>query len=235
MSEGASGTAGRNQRPRDAATLIVLRRDGGEPRVLLGQRHEAHAFMPSKYVFPGGRLDPADCRIQPRHDLHSDVLTKLMHRMRGRPSAARARGLAVAAVRETFEETGFLLADTAIIGDRPWPELIASGLKPDLSGLRYFARAITPPARSRRFDTRFFVIDARHIINLERPSHPGSGELLEPRWVTFAETQALDLPSITRDILKRLALALAQGIEIAPNVPVSFQYQRAGRWREETL
>ena len=48
------------QRPRDAATLIVIRRDGATPRILLGQRHGSHAFMPGKFVFPGGRLDAAD-------------------------------------------------------------------------------------------------------------------------------------------------------------------------------
>jgi 8-oxo-dGTP pyrophosphatase MutT (NUDIX family) len=223
------------QRPRDAATLIVVRHDGKEPRVLLGQRHADHAFMPNKYVFPGGRLDAADCRLQPRLDLHPEVLAKLMYRMRGRASATRARGLAVAAVRETFEETGLLFADAEIRDGLSWHELIALGMSPNLSGLRYFARAITPPGRSRRFDSRFFVADARQIANLDRPSHTGSDELLEPRWFTFNEAKELDLPGITRDILTRLALLLAQGREIEPAAAVSFQYQKARRWREDTL
>ncbi|HUF44051.1 MAG TPA: NUDIX hydrolase, partial [Aestuariivirgaceae bacterium] len=46
-------------RPRDAATLIILRRDGAKTRVLMGKRHSDHAFMPGKYVFPGGRVDAA--------------------------------------------------------------------------------------------------------------------------------------------------------------------------------
>lgn len=94
------------QRPRDAATLIIIRHDDMKPRVLLGQRHAGHAFMPSKFVFPGGRLDAADSRVKPLQDLHPQVLERLVLRMRGRPSPARARALAIAAVRETFEEVG---------------------------------------------------------------------------------------------------------------------------------
>ena len=50
-------------RPKDAATLVLVKRDGREPRVLMGQRHGNMAFMANKYVFPGGRIDPADMRI----------------------------------------------------------------------------------------------------------------------------------------------------------------------------
>ena len=185
------------QRVRDAATLIVLRHDQGPARILLGQRHAGHAFMPNRFVFPGGRLDPADCRHRPLRDLHPNVISKLMLRMRGRPTASRARGLAVAAVRETFEETGLLLAASGTEPEISWGKIAL-----DLSGLRYFARAITPPGRSRRFDSRFFIADARSIANLDRPWHGGSGELLTPRWFTFAEAQALDLPGITRDVLR---------------------------------
>ena len=49
----------RPQRPSDSATLIIVRRDGPAPRILLGQRSGHHKFMPGKYVFPGGRYDAA--------------------------------------------------------------------------------------------------------------------------------------------------------------------------------
>ena len=66
--------ASRALRPRDAATLIIVRRDGAaKPRVLMGKRHADHAFMPNKFVFPGGRLDPADCRVEPIGDLDPAV------------------------------------------------------------------------------------------------------------------------------------------------------------------
>ncbi len=60
-------------RPRDAATLIIVRRDGRHPRVLMGRRASSHAFMPNKFVFPGGRVDPGDSRIRPPRDLHPVV------------------------------------------------------------------------------------------------------------------------------------------------------------------
>jgi 8-oxo-dGTP pyrophosphatase MutT (NUDIX family) len=101
-------------RPKDSATLILVRRDSATPRILMGQRSGGHAFMPNKYVFPGGRLDAADSRVKPARDLHPATLAKLMARMRGKPSASRARGLAHAAVRETWEETGLLFGKKAV-------------------------------------------------------------------------------------------------------------------------
>ncbi|MGH6854095.1 MAG: NUDIX hydrolase [Aestuariivirga sp.] len=212
-----------HRRPRDAATLILVRRDSGGPRVLMGQRHGAHAFMPNKFVFPGGRLDAADARAKVSLDLDGAVLAKLMARMRTKPSTARARAFAMAAVRETFEETGLLF------GRKDLAEA------PDLSGLIFFARAITPPGRARRFDSRFFVADAAHVSNLNAPHHDGSGELLTIAWFTLEETLGLDLPSITKDILRRLKPFLDQGRLPAPGCPVSFQYYRRKAWMEEML
>ena len=102
-------TQGRAVRPRDASTLIIVRRDGSAPRVLMGQRHADHKFMPNKFVFPGGRVDPADSRIVPIVDLRAAVARRLMARMRGTPTERRARALAMAAIRETFEETGLVI------------------------------------------------------------------------------------------------------------------------------
>lgn len=223
------------QKPRDAATLIIVRHDDATPKVLLGQRHDSHAFMPNKFVFPGGRLDPDDMRTKVKSDLHPLVHEKLLQRMRGRASPARARGLAIAAIRETYEETGlFFGARPGASTQEDWLSIV-SATDLDLSGLRYFARAITPPGRTRRFDSRFFVASARHVGNLDNPGHPGSGELLEPHWFSFAEALELDLPTITRDVLKRLQPVMEKQPELDPDQPVSFQYFRGKSWREEML
>jgi 8-oxo-dGTP pyrophosphatase MutT (NUDIX family) len=211
------------QRPRDSATLILVRRDDRLPRILMGQRHGSHAFMPNKYVFPGGRLDATDTKVRPARDLDAVTLAKLMARMRCRPSAARARGLAAAAVRETYEEAGLLF------GQRH------PGDAPDLSGLTLFARAITPPGRTRRFDSRFFVADAAHVGNLDAPLVGDSGELHTVSWFTLDETLALDLPLITIDILNRLRPYLDRGVLPGPGDPVSFQYRRGKTWVEDTI
>jgi 8-oxo-dGTP pyrophosphatase MutT (NUDIX family) len=225
------------QRPRDAATLIIVRRDGAQPRVLLGRRHGGHAFMPNKFVFPGGRLDAADCRMAVAHDLAPATLARLVSRMRGRSSAARARGLALAAVRETFEEVGLIAGrpGTASGPSSAWTSFTATGHVPDLSELRLVMRAITPPGRTRRFDSRFFLADAARLANLDRPHHSGSGELLEVHWFSFAEALALDLPIITRDVLGRLKPVIDDGGWPDDDFPVSFQFQRHGRWFDERL
>lgn len=210
-------------RPKDAATLILVRRGRGSPRILMGQRASGHAFMPNKYVFPGGRLDAADCRVKPARDLHPATLAKLVARMRGRPSEARARGLAHAAVRETWEEAGLLFGR----GD--------PSEAPDLSGLTLFMRAITPPGRTRRFDSRFFVADAEHLANIDEPHHDGGGELLTLSWLSLDEIASLDLPLITIDALQRLKPFLDAGKLPTQDCPASFQYHRGKTWVEDVI
>lgn len=209
-------------RPRDSATLILVRWDRGDARILMGQRASGHAFMPNKYVFPGGRLDAADSRVKPARDLHPATLAKLLHRMRGRQSLARARGLAQAALRETWEEAG-LLFGRSTLSDAP-----------DLSGLSLFMRAITPPGRTRRFDSRFFVGDACGLSNLDRPADRG-GELITMAWLTLDEIAGLDLPLITIDVLKRLQPFLAGKRLPPPEYPASFQYYRGKTWVEDEI
>src|SRR5262249_36285982 len=183
------------------------------------------------------RLDTSDMRTKIGRDLHPLVHEKLLKRMRGRASPTRARGLAIAAIRETYEETGLFLGSlpaNSVLANEEWDGVIAA-TELDLSSLRFFARAITPPGRTRRFDSRFFVAHARHIGNLDSPRHPGSGELLKPYWFSFAEAVELDLPTITRDVLKRLQPLMEKQEELEPDQAVSFQYFRGKSWREETL
>ena len=210
-------------KPKDSATLILVRRDRPTPRILMGQRSAGHAFMPNKYVFPGGGLDAADCRVKPARDIHPATLSKLMDRMRGRATPTRARGLAHAAVRETWEETGLLFGKQTMAD------------APDLSGLTLFMRAITPPGRTRRYDSRFFVADAAAITNLDDPHHDGGGELLTLSWLTLDDITGLDLPLITIDALQRLRPFLAQGHLPAPDCPASFQYYRGKNWVEDVI
>lgn len=204
-------------KPRHAATLIVVRDDGPAPRVLMGRRNRGHAFMASKWVFPGGRVDRGDYGAPAAAELDPAVAERLTREPR-HPSPARlARALALAAVRETFEETGLLLARRS--QPRPaagaWRPFLALGALPDLSPLAFVARAITPPYRPRRFDARFFMAPAQALLSLER--QPDCGELDEIAWVTLEETRDLDLPSITRMVLRESALRLS-----APDRPAPF-------------
>jgi 8-oxo-dGTP pyrophosphatase MutT (NUDIX family) len=204
-------------RPKDAATLILVRREAGQPRVLMGKRHANMVFQPNKYVFPGGRMDPGDQRLAVGGPLKPHVLEKTS--IGGTP--ARARGLALAAIRETFEETGVLLGEKSDRLPRTraaaWRRFFAHGVLPRLDVLDIVARAITPPNRSRRFDARFFMADATAIAHtLDTVDNE---ELLEPCWLTLSEARALDLPSITRRVLDEVEGRLADGPDLSRPIP----------------
>jgi len=206
-------------RPRDAATLLVVRRDGPKARVLMGKRHGGHSFMPNAWVFPGGRLDRADFNAPHATELHPDVAAMFTAHKKG----PRGRALGLTAIRETFEETGLLLAKPADPrpGAGPWREFLAQGALPDLAALQIVARAITPPAVGKRFDTWFLMADAERLISLER--QPDCGELEEIAWVDFDEALDLNLPTITRRVVQETALRLEE-----PDRPKLFARFRRG-------
>lgn len=214
-SDGAMREEGKAVRPRHAATLIVVRRDEAKPRLLMGRRAKGHAFMPSKWVFPGGRVDRGDFTAPSASELAPEVEARLGLTLRHK-SPSLPRALAMAAVRETFEEVGLLLAKPAPTrpGVGPWREFLAQGAAPDLAPLQFVARAITPPYRPRRFDARFFMADAEHLVSLER--QPDCGELDEIAWVDLDEALALDLPNITRFVVAEIAERLKGAERPAP-------------------
>lgn len=199
-------------RPKDAATLILFR-GGSSPEVLMGRRARGHVFMASKWVFPGGRIERADFTAASANDPSPETLIRLAREV----PAARARALALAAVRETFEETGLMLAEPAAVASvsGPWREFRAVGALPDLAALTYVGRAITPPGRPRRFDARFFMAEASALLTPEPTA--GSGELDEIAWLPLEDAMTLELPAITR-----LLLGEAARRRIDPDHPTPF-------------
>jgi len=185
-------------RPKDAATVIIYRRRRGRVEVLMGQRHRKHRFLPQRHVFPGGRVDPLDSRVRSATPLADEVAERLMRRA----SPARARALAAAAVRETFEETGLIIGkpDPEPSRSTPanWRPFFATGMAPSFENLVYIARAVTPAWRPIRFNARFFMLDSCHITG----ELAGSGELLDLTYVPIAMTGDLELPLITTRVLE---------------------------------
>ena len=223
-------------RPSDAATLIIIDRRGKTPKVLMGKRHPGHRFMPGKFVFPGGRIEPGDRSMTVAGALHPRAEQALMARV-ARPSAGRSRALALAAIRETFEETGLLLGSKDYGSPEGVPESWAAfqerGVFPDLEALHFIGRAITPPKRVKRFDTRFFAADRTAVADeVEGVVGPDS-ELVELTWVTIDKARALDLPPITGVILSELEARIAAGFGL--QLPVPLFYQRRGRFVREEL
>lgn len=225
-------------RPRDAATLIIIDRVAGAPRVLMGRRRLDQVFMPGKYVFPGGRVDASDRSMESADELRPAEVAKLLLDMKGNQSAARARAIALAAIRETFEEAGLLIgapAETlarASVDVPSWNEFLACGFRPKLSPLTLFARAITPPGRPRRYDTRFFCISADEIGHRVDTS---DGELSGLHWLTIDEARSLDLPSITRVILEDLTDHLNAEHAASGHAPIPYYHHKNGTFRRELL
>lgn len=198
-----SGT--RAVRPRDAATLIIVQQNRHEPQILMGKRAAEHKFMPNKFVFPGGRVDPIDSKIALPLDLKPDVLRALRKRTQARISTTRLRAIALAAIRETFEETGIVLGiktqTPPKTRDSNWANYFAHDVLPPLPRLDFIARAITPTYRARRFDTRFFMSNADDIQNHPENMTHASGELINLHWLSLDDARKLDIPIITRQIL----------------------------------
>lgn len=153
--------------------------------------------MPGKWVFPGGRIDRCDYRAPAISELQPDVASQLAAtaRLCRQDGTRLARALAQTAVRETFEETGLIFGKHN-----------NNILQSDLSGLKYIARAITPPARHKRFDARFLLADASGLLSLDPTD---SRELGELAWFTTDEARELDLPTVTRAVLGIVDLHLA--------------------------
>ena len=204
------------KRPRDAATLILLDRNGGTVSVLMGRRHMRHAFMPGKFVFPGGRTDPADSRVPAASPLHPEEEIRLTARA-GKVGAARARAIALSAIRETYEEAGLLIGRKGpfVTTKRDWQGFAERGVAPSLEAMRFIARAITPPGRVRRYDTRFLAA-WRSDVALELPGGGPTNELEELVWLPLAQAKEADVPAITRTVLAELEQRIASDPLLSP-------------------
>ncbi len=184
-------------RPKDAATIIIWRKQRRRVEVLMGERHRSHKFLPHRYVFPGGRVDPQDARIRAASEMSPAVNAQLSRTTR----KGRARSIAIAAIRETFEETGLIIGAGDPLPHRPppggWERFFDAGYAPALDRLEYIARAITPVFRPIRFDARFFMVHANEVVG----DLQGSGELQNLDWIPIRETQEFELANVTRNIL----------------------------------
>lgn len=214
------------KRPRDAATLLLLDRDGtNRITVLMGKRHMAHAFMPGKFVFPGGRTDPTDARVKTQDELHPMIEQRLCT---NRTSKTRARAIALSAIRETYEECGALIGARGAYqsGISGWQGFCEHSVAPALSKLRLVARAITPPGRVRRYDTRFFAVWRDDAVALTLPEGGPTDELEEQIWMPLEEAKTLDIPRITSWVLGDLTERLKDDPQLSPNSNIPFYQMR---------
>ena len=202
---------------RHAATVIVLRDKATRPRVLMGQRGAAAAFMPNKVVFPGGAVDPGDAAIP----LAGALPALCANRLGQDPRGATAEALAAAAIRELWEETGQVLGQRGQWADAPadWHSFAATGHRPDAGALQFVFRAITPPGRPRRFDARFFLVDADALASDPDDFGAATEELSHLQWIALDAVREHDLPFITTVVLGEIA---ARVHDTAPPASVPF-------------
>ena len=214
---------------RPAATMILWRHLEA-PEVLMGRRKTGAVFMPGKMVFPGGAVDAADARVALAHGIDPVCRARLEDASDVAPDA-----LAVAAIRETWEETGLRVGRQAPWRDPPdaWREFAAAGVRPDAGPLRFVFRAVTPPGRPRRFDARFFLAHVDCVAG-DAEAFTGDGELADVQWVALDRLDDFDLPFVTRVVLAEIAHGLDRH---APPARVPFFASASGdaffRWLGE--
>ena len=211
---------------RNAATVVVIRRDQGAPRVLMGQRGKGAAFMPSKFVFPGGAADASDATVP----VASPLASLCRARLERRSAPGLADALALAAIRELWEETGLALSlpEGPCPADPPegWRSFFAEGHHPAADALEFIFRAITPPGRPRRFDARFFLADAARVSGDPDDFSRADSELSFLSWLTLPEARQLDLPFVTGVVLAEIEARLARPDE---ERPAPFFHHEGGR------
>lgn len=201
---------------RDAATMILVRDGQDGPSILMGQRGAKAAFMPMKFVFPGGAVDKGDADIPLGDPLAPDVAQQLLIQNTGPTPDA----IAVAAIRELWEEAGLILGTKGEWPKAPpedWVDFAKTGYRPAASALKFIFRAITPPGRTRRFDARFFLANANAIAGDPTDFSFAQDELAHLQWVPLHKARELDLPFITEVVLAEVSAHLND--DARPGVP----------------
>lgn len=191
--------------------MVAIRNRSTEPSVLMGQRGAKAAFMPNKFVFPGGAVDMGDATAPLATTMDQSCTTNLAQDI----SPTLVHSLQTAAIRELWEETGLVLgAPGHWITPAPndWADFAALGQLPSAQDLSFIFRAITPPGRPRRFDARFFLIEAEKIPGDLDDFSRASDELSHLQWIPLDKVRQFDLPFITEVVLAEVMKSLKSGI-----------------------
>ncbi|MBB3935346.1 NUDIX domain-containing protein [Aureimonas phyllosphaerae] len=227
----------RRVRPKDAASLLVYDSVKGEIRFLMGVRAASHLFMPGHLVFPGGRLEASDMALARHLAVDAAVATRLMAGSPKPRITCHAAALALAAIRETQEETGLLVAELGRPLAMPagWEPFAAAGAVPTPRALMPLARAITPPGLPRRFDARFFLVSADRLLDRRLPARPPTDEFDTVIWVGPEQLKNFRVAEITARVLDAAFRRLEAGTQDDPWAPIPFFRRRRGEHTVEYL
>ena len=224
-------------RPRNASTMVLLDGTADNPKVLMGKRNKNLKFMPGALVFPGGSVDKYDGSVIAAEELSDTTQSRLMNAMRGRSTARGARALGVAAIREVAEESGLLIGKSGRFESdhEHWADFRNSEIIPSLSGIRLFARAITPPGMARRFDTWFFLAHRDEVGFTPKGGFAPDGELEELQWISPEQAITENTREITRVMLVELINRLRQDKNLSDDFPAPFYHTKGNRFSKKMI
>lgn len=223
-------------RPRNASTMILVDGKGSNAKILMGKRNKKLKFMPGALVFPGGSVDKFDGSVPVATELSDATQSRLLSAMRGRPTPRGARALGVAAIREVAEESGLLIGQSGSFktSHEDWQDFCTKGLQPSLSALRLFARAITPPGNSRRFDTWFFIAHSSEVGYSPECGFDPDGELEDLQWINPRDAITENTREITRVMLVELIQRLEKDPGLSDDYPAP-HYKTTGKHFSKTI
>ena len=212
-------------RPIDAASIILYKTIKNKKYLLMGRRPPKQKFMPDIYVFPGGAVEKEDKNVEYYKDYNSFELRALSHNC----SKIKARAIGLAAIRETFEETGILIGKKnkkfSKAQPKDWSAFYEKNIQPRLDVLHYIARAVTPKGQIKRFNARFFICDAKHSFG----SIIQNDELLEVDWYPIDNIiEKLNLAQVTQLVVKQAKDHFNRNRKKRANIAVPTYSRRKG-------
>ena len=192
-------------KPKDASTLIIIRKNKKKTFVLMGQRPMQSKFMPGVYVFPGGVTEKEDqqaykfFKLKPNKQVNKKVVKSY--------SNSHCQSLLLTAIRETAEETGLYLAEedqgipkTFINGNSSWNHFTEKSYIPSIHKLLFFGRAITPSKLKIRFHARFFLAFYEDFVGNMKANR----ELENLDWISLNEAKNKKIADVTEFMLNEI-------------------------------
>lgn len=193
-------------RPKDASSLIILKKNRDETFVLMGKRPLSSRFMPGVFVFPGGVLEKEDRLANKFFNLKSNSY-KNKNNFKAN-SISHAQSLLLTAIRETAEETGLYLAKKKNyekkqfnISNSTWQKFIKNLYFPSIDKLFFFGRAITPSTIKIRFHARFFIAFYENFIG----EIESNGELEDIGWYSLKDAKKNNIADVTEFIIDEIS------------------------------
>ena len=212
-------------KPKDSSSLIILKKDELGVQVLMGKRGRKAVFS-NAYVFAGGKVDPEDSLPKPASELNPDIARRISS------DAVKAKSFAMAAVREAYEETGFLLGasgDLGETGNESWNEIRSMNLAPNLEKMHYVGHAITPASKAVRFNARFFYTWVHEMSG----TLSGSGELSDLAFLSLRDALSLPMVDVTEFMLEEMIRREQTDFAIPATYPF-FGYRKGRQYQRYT-